>query len=345
VDAGLPRLRANIAEEKEMTIDQQIQALLREVGTTDPRVALREKAREVFALYQATIGELEPPINMEAIASLRGIRRSDELPLFSPDAELASDSTGRAIMRVNPDRPETRQRFSMAHEVVHTFFPEYELKVQCRPDPRFRDADNPADRLETLCDAGAAELLFPLPCFLPHAAKVTDAAALVALAARYGASREATVRRFAETSERCVAAVFLTWKLAPTQKRDFNPNQMNLYGTNPVVEAWAARELRVEYSIPSTRFAAQSLYLPKDKSLDVEGPLRLATTGNCADGDADLDFGPARGRYRITALPVYTQPQERGPNGEWAIAAIIEPLEIRRPKSKRRTATYETGLF
>jgi hypothetical protein len=49
---------------------------------------------------------------MEALASLRGVSKSDEAPMHSRDAELVPQADGQAAMRVNPDRPETRQRFS-----------------------------------------------------------------------------------------------------------------------------------------------------------------------------------------------------------------------------------------
>ncbi len=51
-----------------------------------------------------------------------------------------------------------------------------------------------------LCDIAAAELLFPAPWFSSDAAAVVSASALGALATTYRASRDATVRRYAEVS-------------------------------------------------------------------------------------------------------------------------------------------------
>ena len=266
-----------------------------------------------------------------------GIQRSDEPPVHSPDAELVPDGSGGVAMRVNPDRPETRQRFSIGHEISHTFFPGYELKVQCRPDPLLRNRDTPTDFLETLCDIGAAELLLPIPWFTNDAATVRTAEGLVILANRYKVSREATVRRFAETHAFSLAALFFGWKLKPTEVSSFNPEQGNLYGIDPTEEAWAARHLRLDYAIPSGPFIATGIFLPKDKSLDPEGPLQQAANGICAEGEADLDLGVARGRYRVMAVPLYTPTDERGPNGEMALAAIIEPIQ--QPKRKKRVQT------
>src|SRR5690606_31829532 len=158
------------------------------------------------------------PINVELLASFLGIAKSDQRPIHSPDAEISPDGTGGMTMRVNPDRPETRQRFSIPHEISHTFVPEYLTKEWCRTDARYPNRDNPDDYLEMLCDIGAAELLLPDPWFVSDAADVRDAAGITTLATKYRASREAVLRRFAETSARCVAAVFFQWKLKPTQK-------------------------------------------------------------------------------------------------------------------------------
>jgi len=47
---------------------------------------------------------------VEVVASLRGIDRSDELPLHSPGAEIVPDGSGSVMMRVDPDLSETRPR-------------------------------------------------------------------------------------------------------------------------------------------------------------------------------------------------------------------------------------------
>ncbi len=316
-----------------MTTAEQIAALLQETGETDPRAALRAKARELVALHRSYFGEPVMPLDMEALASMRGIRRSAEAPAHSRDAELVPDEDGQVSMRVNPDRPETRQRFSMAHEISHTYFPEYQAKVRCRPDPRYRDPEDPDDLLEMLCDAGAAELLFPLPWFAADALAVRGAGGLVELAEGYRASREATLRRFAEVSPRCLAAVFLCWKLKPTQERTVGrTDQANLFGTSPEEEARAAWKLRIDYAILSPAFAEAGHFLPKDKSVPADGPFALAAGGACADAECRLDLGGACGTFRVMAVPLSTPPEARGPAGELSVAAIVEPLQGKKPR-------------
>jgi IrrE N-terminal-like domain len=318
-----------------VTTAEQIAALVKETGSDNPRDAVRIKARELITLYRSCFGEPSMPLDVEALASLRGIRKSEEVPTHSRDAELVPGVDGRPLMRVNPDRPGTRRRFSMAHEVSHTFFPEYELKVQCRPDPRYRDPQNPDDLLEMLCDVGAAELLFPVPWFTDAALAVESPSELLTLADDYRASREATIRRFAETHSRSLVAVFFAWKLKPTQDRRIGcTDQANLFGTNPEEDARACWKLRIEYAIPSHAFAEAGHFLPKDKSIEVAGPFAAAAFGSCGDGDCPVDLGSAGGTYRVWAFPLYTPPEDRGPGGELAAAAILEPLEVNRRKKK-----------
>lgn len=323
----------------------QIDELIAETGARDAREAIRHKVGALIELFRSQFGEPTMPINLDFFVSMLGIRRSDDRPIYSQDAELAPAEDGGTVIRVNPDRPETRQRFSIGHEISHTFFPGYELKVQCRPDSRYRNRDDPEDPIESLCDVGAAELLLPLPWFANDAGAVTTGEELVALGRRYRASREATARRFAETSEAAVAAVFLSWKLKPTQAGQFNSEQLNIFGTKPEEEAWAARQLRIDYAIPSDRFSATGLFLPADKSLSLQGPVGAAARGEPAEGDCYLDLGQSSGRYRVLAIPLYTPADERGPGGEASVVAVIEPIMVREPNRKKHGSQAGPGLF
>jgi hypothetical protein len=318
--------------------DALIKELVRSTGTTDAAAAIRLKAHELIELYVASFGAPTMPINVEALASLRGVSRSEELPLHSPDAELVPNGTGGVTMRVNPDRPDTRQRFSMAHEISHTFFPDYTTKRWCRTDARYRDRTDPDDYLEMLCDIAAAELLFPRPWFSADAATVADASGLVRLAMTYHASREATIRRYAETCSESVAAVFLTWKLKPTQKATVGrKDQGNLFGITPEEEVCEALRLRIEYTAVSAAFKADGHFLPKDKSVENDGPIyRAASTGNPAEGEYFLDFGQAAGAYRVWAVPLWTPDDQLGSNGESTVVAVLWPMAVRKPHRKKQ---------
>lgn len=323
-----------------------IDELVRTTGATDAAAAVRLKARELVDLYVASFGTPTMPMSMEVLASLRGITRSDDRPLHGPDAEIGPDGTGGVTRRVNPDRPETRQRFSVAHEVSHTFFPDYTTKPWCRSDARYRDRSNPDEYLEMLCDIGAAELLFPEPWFSKDAAAITDANGLLRLATTYRASREATMRRYAEISPASVAAVFFMWKLKPTQESRIGQNdQGNFFGVTPEQEVCDALCLRIEYTIMSEAFKASGHYLPKDKSVENNGPIYLAaSTASPAEDECFLDLGQAAGIYRVWANPLWTADGETGSNGETAVAAILWPKSAQKPRY-RRLSTGTSSLW
>ena len=325
-----------------------IDELVRATGCADAEEAVRLRARELISLYEQMFGRPTMPIDVNELASLQGIHASDDLPVQSPDAELSPRSEGGVEMRVHPDRPETRKRFSIAHEISHTFFPEYEQKSWCRTDARHRDRSDPDQHLEMLCDIGAAELLLPLPWFSEDANQVVDAAGLVTLADKYFASREATLRRYAELASDPVAAVYFTWKLKPTQKGLVdNQDQGNLFGMSHEDQVRDAMQLRIDYSIPSKSFSELGHYLPPDKSIECSGPIFEASkSASSCDGECHLDFGPASGVYSLSAIPLPTDREQRGPNGEYSTAAIVRPVRVKRSKNKRQSQADSTpSLF
>ncbi len=334
-----------------MTQSRSTQALIlelvRSTGAVDAAAAIRLRARELLATYVEKFGEPDRPINVDILASLQGIVRSDDLPFHSDDAELVPDGTGGVTMRVNPDRPGTRKRFSIAHEISHTFFPDYTRKAWCRTDARYRDRNNPEDFLEMLCDIGAAELLFPMPWFSMDAAGVTGVADLVQLAKSYHASREATLRRYVETSPESVAVAYFGWKLKPTQKATVGrKGQGNLLGLTPEDEIRDAIRLRIEYSIASDGFQRDRYFLPKDKSVENGGPIYQAAAGGTpVEGEAFLDLGQAAGTYAVWAVPLWTPDDRLGANGENAVAAVLRPIAVPKPVVRKNGRDDGPTLF
>ena len=303
-----------------------VRAIMDETGTGDPFEAVRIKARNAVAHYHQFLAE-SPPFNMRAVASTFGLHWSEDDPRYSADSEISPESDGRVVLRVNKSRPETRQRFSIGHEIGHTLFPEYELSVQCRKATDRTWAD-PNDLIETLCDTAASELLFPTPWFSDRIlAMPFCAAAIATLADDYKASREATARRFVEIHEEPLAAVFFSWKLKPTEIRSVKARSktsslfpgMELPGPVPM--------LRVDYRIINEEFAARCTdYIPDDKSIPSEGPIYLASESQSPqNGLQVLDFGRAPRKFEINALPIFTHEHELGPNGGSSVVAILRP--------------------
>lgn len=302
-----------------------VQAIIDEMGEDDPLVAVRAKARRVITEYHDLFGE-GPPFNLKAVASVRGLLWSDEDPRFSPDSEIAPEGDGRVVLRVNKSRPETRQRFSIAHEIGHTLFPDYQLAVRCRKAAERTWAD-PEDLLETLCDVAASELLFPSPWFPDRIAAFSFSAENIAtLANDYQASRDATVRRLVELHAEPLAAVFLRWKLKPTEQRQAARNRKQKPLFSEALNM-PTPMLRVDYAILNEAFEREHIgHIPKDKSVPSDGPIYQASvTQSVQDGHCRLDLGTIHGDFFVHALPIFTAEEATGPNGGCSIVALLRP--------------------
>jgi Zn-dependent peptidase ImmA (M78 family) len=301
-------------------------AIIEEMGVEDPREAVRQKARILLGNLLPLFPN-EAPFNMQEIASCIGLHASDEEPRFSADSEIAPDSAGNVILRINKSRPITRQRFSIAHEIGHTLFPDYQLAVRCRKahDKRWNDDDF----LETLCDVAASEFMFPMPWFENSIATLQmTGEGIASLADKYQASREATVRRLVELHPEPMAAVYFSWKLKPEEHKQLrrNANQQFLFESLRPDEP--TKKLRVDYPILNESFRSQVLdHIPVHKSIPNEGPIyQSATTLLPCDGTAVVSFGRIENKYRIIALPIYTDDADFGPKNARSVVALLRPV-------------------
>lgn len=139
-------------------------SVLRFASSHDPVNAITERARQVVleALDQGWQG---PPFDPIGLADVLGI----------PVVPSAGVADARAVptregvrIEFNPNRSAGRRRFSIAHEIAHTFFPDHAEQVRYRsphlPKEQARDGAAESDdgwQLEALCNIAAAELLMP----------------------------------------------------------------------------------------------------------------------------------------------------------------------------------------
>ena len=121
----------------------------------DPVSAIQTKARQ--AVVEATErGWQGPPYDPFQLADLLSI---SVLPNDAvADARTVPFGEGFRI-EFNPNRPRGRVRYSVAHELAHTLFPDCAEMVRNRT-PSAELADD-TWQLELLCNIGAAELLMP----------------------------------------------------------------------------------------------------------------------------------------------------------------------------------------
>ncbi len=204
--------------------DPDIISLCRQSGELiDPRWKIVNMARSLIEKANGFPGlPADPLTRLKIIASLSGIKITamdmDQVRREKRDAALYPTESGWTVL-YNPNRLSTRIVFTIAHEIVHTFFP------NSRTGARFRSITNPASReaneLELLCHLGASELVMPLDAFQCRAGGNFGLAAVEGLASYFGTSFEATVYRLATAHPGLAVAGMLQYRLTKDEERRF----------------------------------------------------------------------------------------------------------------------------
>jgi O-acetyl-ADP-ribose deacetylase (regulator of RNase III) len=167
----------------------------------DPVVHVGEGAQRIVtqALDQGWPG---PPFDPFDLAERLGlaVQPNDSVP----DARTVARGSGRLLIAFNPNRPRGRLRYSLAHEIAHTLFPDCAESVRNRgTTPPGRDER----QLEALCNIAATEFLMPLGSLpaLDDASLSIDS--LLELRKRFDVSVEAMLIRAVHVSDVQCAAV------------------------------------------------------------------------------------------------------------------------------------------
>jgi O-acetyl-ADP-ribose deacetylase (regulator of RNase III) len=129
-------------------------SVLRLARGEDPIVVIERLARDlVMRAHDA--GWQGPPFNPVAIADLLEI--PVEANASVPDARIISKEK-QLVIQYNPTQARGRVRFSVAHEIAHSLFPDVADEIRNRGGNR----TSPDDwQLEALCNLAAAEFVMP----------------------------------------------------------------------------------------------------------------------------------------------------------------------------------------
>ncbi len=120
-----------------------------------------------------------------------------------PDARTVPLKADRVQIEFNPNRPRGRVRYSIAHELAHTFFPDRAERVR----NRLSSAEMAGDdwQLEMLCNIGAAEILMPVGSLPMLQYDTLGIDQIMALRRQYDVSAEAILLRVVRlTDEPCL---------------------------------------------------------------------------------------------------------------------------------------------
>lgn len=171
------------------------ESVIRFAGQEDPIVAMTKHARSVV-LEAMDAGWTGPPYDPIALAELRGLRVRPSDHVF--DARTVPLPSGFRI-EYKPTRSPARTRYSIAHEIAHTFFSDCADRIQHRSASR--DMLGDTWQLEALCNIGAAEILMPIAA-MPDMDKLPlDIDHVLDLRKTFAVSTEAILIRVAELSD------------------------------------------------------------------------------------------------------------------------------------------------
>jgi len=174
------------------TVSRWTNASVRQLaGDRDPidEITTRARARVLDGLDRGWVG---PPFDPLALARLSGIQVVGRDSI--PDAQTVVDIGGKLVIEVNPNRPRARLRYSIAHELGHTLFPDCAKHVRNRS--AYHEMVGDEWQLEALCNIAAAEFLMPTGSFPELREETLSIDRILALRQLYEVSMEAVLIRF-----------------------------------------------------------------------------------------------------------------------------------------------------
>ena len=193
------------------------QSVLKLAGGGDPVERIVQAARKVI-LDAVEAGWSGPPFDPFRLASRMQIpvMPNDDVQ----DARLVPSASTGVRIEFNSGNPPARIKFSVAHELAHTLFPDHTETLRMRGQPQGDDW-----QLELLCNVAAAEFLMPIGTALDLENESVEVDNLIRLRKRLEVSTEALFLRMVKlTREPC--AVFAAARLSqggetPTFRIDY----------------------------------------------------------------------------------------------------------------------------
>jgi Zn-dependent peptidase ImmA (M78 family) len=255
------------------------------------------------------------PVEVRMLASFRGIAAISEVDQIEAGC-IFCDGERLLIQLRSSDSPE-RRRFTICHEILHTFFPGFREERRRRTD-RTVGAFDRSQLEEYLCDFGAAELLLPRRPFLPALPPQPCLDDVIELAALFDASLEATAIRVVNLTAAPMALVVLEPAWKPAEQRELarratQPALAGLEGKLP------PKRLRVRWAYGPTMTT-----IPKHKSIDDTTPLAAVLETGVVDYLGVI--GLTGDTYQVSArhLPYYRdgEPVDR------VLVLLRDPIDL-----------------
>lgn len=275
-------------------------------GDSDPVQVITKTARNK-ALEAMQSGWKGPPYDPFALAEMLGI------PVVARQ-DIAEARTvpahGGYLIEFNPTRPRNRIKYSICHELAHTFFPDCAERVRNRLTHEKMRGDD--WQLETLCNIAAAELLLPIGTVPALTSGHLTIEAVLDARREHQVSVEAVLLRAVRlTEDQC--CVF------SASQRDKKPNEQSGYA--------------IDYAVSSPAWRASGLqsgaFLPRDSSVK-----ECSAIGVVAKGHENWE---GAGKVRVECMGIPPYPNQLLPR----VVGIVRPQK--QSGSKLATITYVPG--
>jgi Zn-dependent peptidase ImmA (M78 family)/O-acetyl-ADP-ribose deacetylase (regulator of RNase III) len=183
------------------------QSVINFAGETDPVRKIEDMSRNI-ALKAIDDGWLGPPFDPIKLAEFLKINLEPNSDIS--DARTVPTGDENFKIEFNPNRPRGRVRFSIAHEIAHTFFDDCHHEIRNR-EPAVEYADDNW-QLEMLCNIAAAELIMPIGSHPDLENNNFTIEHVLELRKKYDVSTEALLIRLVKLTEKAVS-VFSSSKI------------------------------------------------------------------------------------------------------------------------------------
>jgi Zn-dependent peptidase ImmA (M78 family) len=238
-----------------------------EASSDDPRQAIENYAEQLLSETKQD----RLPIDVETVASVKGVRARRGAHDFAGRIYVEAD--GQLVMDLNARDSPSRQRFTCAHEMMHTAFPNFTEERRYRFDMSV-EAKPLNQEEEYLCDLGAAALLMPV-ALVANKYRLAEGGlkAVEKLSHKANVSLEAAGNRLAELSDKPVAFMVFEHGHKPADRPALRRGDA------------VAKRVRLRYAHSS----GLDVYLPRFKSASDDSTITLAhRTGNMENAIEEL---------------------------------------------------------
>jgi len=276
------------------------ESVLKFAGERDPLAVMSARAEELTleALERGWEGPPYDPFKLAEILHIAVVPRDDVA-----DARTVEGERGKFKIEFNPRRPPARIKFSIAHELAHTFFPDCLERARYRA--RWTSYRRDDWQLEVLCNLGAAEVLMPKGSFIALRDEGYELVHLLELRAKFEVSTEALLRRVVELAREPVGC----FAVSPRSGR-----------------------LRVDYSMFSSSW--DPIPSKKVKPPDVSVTSECKAIGYTSSGTESWEIDGRQQTVKVQAVGLPPYPGEES----LRVAGLIRPPS---PKGGRRLGNIE----